>query len=390
MAVRGRVELADIFRIHGEAYLASHLLARSQTKAWRAIVACRTEALGGHVEQCTDCGATRHVYHSCRNRHCPKCQTRAKEAWITARNRELLPVPYTHLVFTIPHALNGLAGGHFRLITDILFEAASRTLIEFGANPRWLGGTLAFSLVLHTWSQNLLRHLHVHALVASGALGSDGQWLHGKRGFLFPVKALSTVFRGKFIDALKQARIDKRLGEIISDDRWRNLLIALRRHDWVVYAKQPIGGPAQVLDYLARYTHRVAISNERLVGLYNGVVAFRVRDNANTGKKRVEQLSAETFIARFLQHVLPQGFKRIRHYGLLASCHKREKLAACRLALQVPEPVTAVIETVDAFMQRVAHIDMTRCTHCAAGVMRVIDTIAPRRSFMPQKTGPPP
>ena len=292
-------------------------------------------------------------------------------------------------MFTIPHALNGLAGSHFRLVTDILFEVASRTLIEFGANPRWLGGALAFSLVLHTWSQNLLRHLHVHALMATGALGSDGQWIHGKRGFLFPVKALSTVFRGKFIDALKQARIDKRL-ENISDDHWRKLLIALRRHDWVVYAKQPLGGPAQVLDYLARYTHRVAISNERLVRLHNGEVAFRVRDNANAGKKRIEHLPVETFITRFLQHVLPPGFKRIRHYGLLASCHKREKLAACRLALQAPEPDKAVIETVDAFMRRVTQIDITRCPHCAAGVMRVIEEIAPKRNFNPRMTGPPP
>lgn len=389
MSVCGRIELADIFRTQGGAYLASHALSRNQAKAWRAIVACRTEALGGHIDRCNACGTTRHVYHSCRNRHCPKCQTRAKEAWIAARHRELLPVPYTHLVFTIPHALNGLAGRHFRLITDILFEAASRTLIEFGANPRWLGGQLAFSLVLHTWTQDLQRHLHVHALVATGALRSDGHWLHGKRGFLFPVKSLSTVFRGKFIAALIQARANQRLGERIHDNGWRKLLIALRRHDWVVYAKQPIGGPAQVLDYLARYTHRVAISNERLVGLCNGEVAFRVRDNAHPGKKRVEHLPAEVFIGRFLQHVLPQGFKRIRHYGLLASCHKREKLAACRLALQTPEPDKAVLETVDAFMLRVAQVDITRCTHCASGVMHVIEAIAPKRIRMPPTTGPP-
>ena len=389
MAVRGRVELADIFRTHGDAYLASHALTRSQAKAWRAIVGCRTELLGGHIEQCGACGATRHVYHSCRNRHCPKCQTRAKQAWIAARHRELLPVPYIHLVFTIPHALNGLAGSHFRVITDILFEAASRTLIEFGANPRWLGGQLAFSLVLHTWTQNLLRHLHVHALAAAGALGSNGQWIHGKRGFLFPVKALSNVFRGKFIDALKQARSDQRLGENIGGDGWRKLLIALRRHDWVVYAKQPLGGPAQVLDYLARYTHRVAISNERLLGLHDGEVVFLVRDNAHPGKKRVERLPAEVFLGRFLQHVLPPGFKRIRHYGLLASCCKQKNLAACRLALHAPEPDKVVLETVDAFLQRVAQVDITRCPHCASGVMRVIDTIAPKRSVMPPATGPP-
>lgn len=389
MAVSGRIELADLFRLHGDAYLGSHLLTRSQAKAWRAIVACRTEALGGHIDRCSACGTTRHVYHSCRNRHCPKCQTRAKEAWIAARHRELLPVPYTHLVFTIPHVLNGLAVSHMRRITDILFDAASRTLTEFGANPRWLGGTLAFSLILHTWSQNLLRHLHVHALVATGALGSNGQWIEGRQGFLFPVKALSKVFRGKFIAALCQARIDRRIGEHIGDDRWRKLLIALRRHDWVVYAKQPLGGPAQVLDYLARYTHRVAISNERLVGLRNGQVAFRVRDNARPGKKRIERIPAQTFIGRFLQHVLPAGLKRIRHYGLLASCHKRAKLRACRLALQMPEPDKAVLETVDAFLRRVAQVDITHCSHCATGVMQLVGAIAPKRTLMPRTTGPP-
>src|SRR5437899_3286520 len=282
MAAGGLVELADIFRAHGATYLAAHTLTRGQAKAWRAIVACRTEALGGHVEQCAACGYRRHVYHSCRNRHCPKCQTRAKEQWITARNRELLPVPYIHLVFTLPHDLNGLAGRHFRSITDILFEAASSTLLEFGANPRWLGGSLAFSLVLHTWSQNLTRHLHVHALVAGGALTNEQQWVASKRGFLFPVKALSQVFRAKFIAGLTLARASGKFkqDDTVTVDAWRRLLVALRRHNWVVYAKQPLGGPAQVLDDLARYTHREASSNERLMNLHQGQVAFRVRANA--------------------------------------------------------------------------------------------------------------
>jgi hypothetical protein len=389
--IPGRVKLADIFRTHGDAYLAGHALARSQAKAWRAIVSCRTPALGGHVEQCTACGTTRHVYHSCRNRHCPTCQTRAKEQWIAQRRRDLLPVPYYHLVFTLPHALNPLAGTHFRRIADILFEAASATLLEFGANPRWLGGTLAFSLVLHTWSQNLMRHLHVHVLVAGGALTTDGQWVMSKRGFLFPVKALSTVFRAKFIDRLTQARQEGRLHDGKSDSagEWRTLLQALRRHEWVVYAKQPLGGPAQVLEYLARYTHRVAISNERLVGLHHGQVTFRVRDNTHAGKKRIERLPAEAFIGRFLLHVLPLGLKRIRHYGILASCHKKEKLAACRRALNAAPPDAAVIEAAAAFMQRVAHLDITCCPRCTVGRFRVIDVIAPRR-WPCHTTGPPP
>lgn len=390
MSGTGRVELADILRRHAQGYLATHSLSRAQAKAWRAIVACRTVALGGHIQQCNVCHTVRHVYHSCRNRHCPKCQTRAKEQWIAARNRELLPVPYMHLVFTIPHALNALAGSHFRCITDILFETAANTLIGFGANPRWLGGKLAFSLVLHTWSQSLHRHLHVHALVAGGALAADGAWVNSRRGFLFPVKALSKVFREKFIDALKEARRNGRFdGSTVADDAaWRKLKVELRRHDWVVYAKQPLGGPAQVLEYLSRYTHRVAISNERIVSLKAGQVAFRVRDNAHAGKKRIEQLPADTFIGRFLLHALPSGFKRIRHYGILAPCKKKEYLGACRAALCVPQPDTAVIETVEAFMQRVAHIDIARCTCCEQGRLHVVAAIAPRRASW-QSTGPP-
>lgn len=388
MAGDGHIELADILRAHGHAWLARHTLGPSQAKAWRAIVACRKAALGGHSEQCDSCGTIRHVYHSCRNRHCPKCQTRAKEQWIAARNRELLPVPYAHLVFTIPHALNSLAGSHFRRISDILFTTVSQTLIAFAANPRWLGGMPAFSLVLHTWTQNLLRHLHVHALVANGALGSDGQWIAGKRGFLFPVKALSQVFREKFIDALKQARHEQRLDQAIDEAAWNALLVALRRHDWVVYAKEPLGGPAQVLDYLGRYTHKTAISNERIVAVRDGQVLFRVRDREHAGKKRIESVPIDTFISRFMSHVLPSGFKRIRHYGVLANCHKSEQLARCREALDVPAPQPDVIETVDAFMRRVANNDITRCSCCAHGHFRFLEAIAPSRSA-PCARGPP-
>jgi hypothetical protein len=386
----GRLQLADLLNAHGQDYLATHTLAPSQARAWRAIVSCRTSALGGHVDQCAACGTTRHVYHSCRNRHCPRCQTRAKEQWIAARHRELLPVPYTHLVFTLPHALNGLASHHFRCLSDILFASAAQTLTAFGANPRWLGGKLAFSLVLHTWSQSLMRHLHVHALVASGALTEEGRWAGSQRGFLFPVKALSKVFRGKFIDALGQAREAGRLQRqgAVSEAAWRQLLRQLRRHDWVVYAKQPLGGPAQVLEYLARYTHRVAISNERLASMADGIVAFRVRDNANAGKKRIERLPAPQFIGRFLLHVLPPGFKRIRHYGILASVHKHKQLALCRQALELPDPDAAVIETVDAFLRRVTGHELACCPHCGQPAMRLMEVVTPSR-WRADATGPP-
>jgi Putative transposase/Transposase zinc-binding domain len=387
------MELAELLRAHGQAYLAAHALSRAQAKAWRGIVACRTEALGGHVERCSACAATRQVYHSCRNRHCPKCQIRAKEQWIAARQRELLPVPYFHLVFTLPHALNPLAGAQARALYAALFESVSGTLTEFGANARWLGGALAFTLVLHTWAQNLTRHLHVHALVAGGALNAQSSWVCSRRGFLFPVKALSRVFRGKFIAAIQTQREQGRFGNQthFTDAAWCELIGELRRHDWVVYAKQPLGGPAQVLDYLARYTHRVAISNERILGLDRGQVAFRVRAGPHGERKRVEHLAAETFIGRFLQHVLPPGFKRIRHYGLLANAHKSEKLAACRVAFQLPEPDAPLIENLDAFMRRVAQIDITACPHCRIGRLQLIAAIAPiRPDWHPRlATGPP-
>ena len=373
------VGLADILREHGQPYLDTHALPSVQGKAWRAIVACRTPALGGHVECCDRCGVLRYRYHSCRNRHCPQCQTRAKEAWLAARRKELLPVPYFHLVFTLPHALNGLSGCDSRTLYRLLFGAAAESLNEFAANPRWLGGTPGFTLVLHTWKQDLGRHIHVHALVAGGALTAHGTWVSAKRGFLFPVKALSSVYRGKFMAALDGARKAGILRHEAaqSDTAWRNLFAALRRHDWVVYAKQPLGGPAQVLEYLGRYTHRVAISNERILGMEGNTVRFRVRDQANGNRKKVMRLDATEFIGRFMQHVLPGGFKRIRHYGLLGPAHKSANLAAARAALDAPAPDPVVLESVEAFMRRVAGIEWMDCPHCGEGRFRVVQALSP-------------
>ncbi|MBI3902456.1 MAG: IS91 family transposase [Nitrosomonadales bacterium] len=344
--------MADVLRTFGPAYRATHPLSPMQARAWRAIVACRTVALGGHVDGCNTCGTTRYRYHSCRNRHCPLCQTRAKEAWLAARRRELLPVPYFHLVFTLPHALNRLIACHDRLMYELLFGAASATLRAFAENPHWLGGTPAFTLVLHTWKQDLGRHVHVHALVAGGALTKSGEWVRPRRGFLFPVHALSTVFRGKFMDALASTRQRGAFAndETLTTSGWRDLTTQCYRHDWVVYAKQPLGGPAQVLEYLGRYTHRVAISNERILGFDNNHVRLRVRDATRPKGRRVIALPGEVFIARFLTHVLPTGFKRIRHYGLLGPATKKTHLAAARNALNVPTPEPAVIESVEAFV----------------------------------------
>jgi hypothetical protein len=385
--------LAEVLRRHGPDYLATHELSAAKAKVWRAIVACRTAALGGHVETCDSCGTTRHVYHSCRNRHCPQCQTRAKEAWLVQRRRELLPVPYFHLVFTLPHDLNGLVASAPRALYEILFGAVSATLTEFAANPRWLGGTPAFSLVLHTWKQDLGRHVHVHALVAGGALTETGQWVAATRGFLFPVKALSKVFRGKFVAALTAARETGTLPNVAPLDRtppWRELLARLHAHEWVVYAKQPLGGPAQVLEYLGHYTHRVAISNERIVAVDAREVRFRVRASAQAGNtRRTLVLPAETFIDRFFLHVLPKGFKRIRHYGLLGPAGKTAKLARARAALSVPDPDPVVVESVAAFLRRIDRIDWARCPHCRFGHYVPTAAIAPTGRGLPPLRGPP-
>ena len=363
-------------------------LSCSQQKAWRAIVSCRTATLGGHVECCDHCGALRQVYHSCRNRHCPRCQTRAKEAWLAARRRELLPVPYFHLVFTLPHKFNAMASD-LRLLYELLFGSVSQTLNEFAANPRWLGGTPAFSLVLHTWKQDLGRHLHVHALMAGGALTATGEWIATKQGYLFPVQALSTVFRGKFMGALDEARKAGRIRHEMAriDRQWRAFRDSLYLHDWVVYAKAPLGGPAQVLEYLGRYTHRVAICNDRILGMEHGMVRFRMRDSANGNRKKLVRMEAREFARRFLLHVLPGGFKRIRHYGLLGPAHKAEKLAAARAALSAPAPDPLVTEPVEAFLLRVAGIEWMACPHCGTGHFHVLSPI--EHTAIPGNHGPP-
>jgi hypothetical protein len=382
--------LAEVLRRHGPAYLAAHPLSLAKAKVWRAILACRTAALGGHVEVCDSCGTTRHVYHSCRNRHCPLCQTRAKEAWLAARRREVLPVPYFHLVFTLPHDLNGLIGQCPRVLYEMLFGAVSTTLTEFAANPRWLGGTPAFSLVLHTWKQDIARHVHAHALMAGGALKTDGNWVAAKRGFLFPIKALSKVFRGKFVTALKAARQGGKLNEAqLTEHAWCDLLARVHRHNWVVYAKEPLGGPAQVLDYLGRYTHRVAISNERILHIGADTVSMRVRDSAHGNRKRTIKLPAQTFIERFLLHVLPRGFKRIRHYGLIGPAHKAVRLAAARAALDAPAPDPVVVESVEAFMRRIEQHQRLRCPHCGKGQFVPTASIAPVPLPLLHLRGPP-
>ena len=394
--------LADALRQFGAAYLAMHILNTAQAKAWRGIVACRTAALGGQQLACDACGHSHWQYHSCRNRHCPQCGMRTKDAWLQGRLAEVLPVPYAHLVFTVPHGLNGLYGAHPRWLIDTLFTCTAQTLSEFAANPKWMGatnGTPAFSLVLHTWTQDLQRHIHVHAVMACGVLDQDGQWcapVH-KSDFLFPVQALSKVFRGKFMAALARAH---HKGDIERDPQgeanaWCGRQRQLYKHNWVVYAKTPLGGPAQVLEYLSRYTHRTAIGNERIRAISDQEVAFTVRAN-DKGGKRLQRLEGAEFVRRFMLHILPTGIKRIRHYGVLACACKRYKLNAARLALQMPVPNAQAMESAQGFLARVAKLDVSLCPCCKVGRLQVTAVLqgqarlpTPERVVLPQGRGPP-
>ena len=395
-APRPALEVADIVRAGGDAYRASHRLSVQQDRVLRAITNCRTAALGGHTAQCDHCGTLTISYRSCRNRHCPKCQTLAKQRWLERQCADLLDIDYWHLVFTLPHALNPLAQRNPGVIYRLLFRAASQTLLEFGRNPRWLGGEIGITMVLHTWGQKLDQHIHVHCVVTGGALSSDGErWIAAPPGFLFPVRALSAVFRGKYLDALVQAyhgdelHFDGTTAPLREPDAFWLFLAQLRAHDWVVYAKPPFAGAAQVLAYLGRYTHRVAIANHRLVSFDNGEVRFRWRDYAHGNKMKIMTLSTEEFLRRFLLHTLPSGFVKIRHYGLLGNRCRHAKLPRCRALLDQPEPEPAEPESVDDMMLRVTGIDIQRCPACQQGRLRVITVLAPTIPHIPRATGPP-
>jgi hypothetical protein len=367
-----RLTLADLVRVHGEAYRRTHRLATVQTRALRAIAACRTALLGGRRETCDHCGATRLTYNSCRNRHCPTCQSQASARWIEARRAELLPIPYFHVVFTLPHALNALAQGNPRVIYTLLFHAAANTLLTFGRDPRHLGGTIGVTAILHTWGQTLTQHLHVHCLVTGGALARDRtRWIRGRSAFLFPVHALAIVFRAKYLDGLQRAFGEGQLtfaagtAPLADAGRFAAWVAQLRATPWVVYAKRPFGGPAQVLQYLGRYTHRIAISNARLIRLIDGVVQFRWKDYADRGHTKIMALDVDEFLRRFLLHVLPRGFVRIRHFGLLANRQRRPLIAQAQHLLGAPPPPASADEA------RSVDINATRCPFCRQGQWQV-------------------
>jgi len=373
------VELADIVRAWGPCSPRTHRLAVCQRRALAAIARCRTAALGGHRRQCDTCGAVRLVYNSCRNRHCPKCQGLAQERWLASRQHDLLPVPYFHLVFTLPHELNVLAQTHPRRIYALLFRAASETLLAF-AN-RHLGGEPTITAVLHTWGRNLSQHLHLHCLVSGGALRRDGQqWTPAPVRFLFPVHALARVFRGKFVAGLRSWAADRSqstTGAGAAPDL-HGLDHGLRRKPWVVYCKPPIAGPESVLGYLARYTHRTAFSNDRLVAFDGQQVRFRWKDHRD-GRQKVLALPVEEFLRRFLLHVLPDRFVRVRHYGLLANRTRRHKLALARRQLGVEAPAAPPPESTPELMLRITGEPIDRCPVCRRGRLTTIETLAPQR-----------
>jgi len=340
-------EVADIIRRAGDKFFERYRdsLTWTQLKVLHAIARCRTAALGGHRDQCVRCGHQAISYNSCRNRHCPKCQTNAREKWLCARRRELLPVGYFHLVFSVPHALVPLIWQNKRHLFGLLFEASAATLLEVAADPSRLAAEIGFLSILHTWGQTLQRHPHVHCVVPGGGLSPDhSRWIRSAPHFFLPVRVLSRVFRGKFVAGLRRAFQRKQLvflgqcQSLANEKAFAAFLCTLFQEDWVVYAKPPFGGPEHVLQYLARYTHRVAISNHRLLSLDGGHVTFRWKDYAHHSKCRAMTLTSEEFLRRFLQHVLPKGLPRIRYFGWFANRRRRELLPLCRSLLAVAPP----------------------------------------------------
>jgi hypothetical protein len=380
---RPSLEVADGVRQYGAAYLARYgaTLSPEQPRALRAIAVCRTAALGGHATQCDQCGHLEITYNSCGNRHCPKCPGRAQAAWLAARDAELLDVPYVHGVFTLPHSLSLLTLQNPRVLYNLLFQAVAETLLTVARDPHHLGAEIGFLAVLHTWGQTLHHHPHLHCVIPGGGLSLDGaQWQACRATFFLPVRVLSRVFRRLFLTRLRQAytegtlRLEGQCHPLTNRQRWQQFLAPLQTTEWVVYAKPPAGGPGQVLKYLARYTHRVAISNRRLLALEDGRVTFRWKDYAHGNRQRRMTLEAIEFIRRFLLHILPSGFQRLRHYGVLANRVREAKLRVCRVFLQqqMSAPPSVPPDTKAAPVQEDAG---AVCPACQRGRMCWVQTL---------------
>jgi hypothetical protein len=389
--MRPPLEVADIFRQHGYDFRLTHPLSPEQRRVMRAIERCRTAALGGHIDQCDTCGHQRIAYNSCRNRHCPKCQSLAKARWLEARLSDLLPVEYFHVVFTLPEQLAAVALQNKRVVYNLLFSAAAETLRTIAADPRHLGAEIGFLAVLHTWSQTLRHHPHLHCVVPGGGLSVDGErWLSCRQGFFLSVNVLARLFRRLFLQGLERAYEKGELtfhgtsAFLTKPLAFNRLLRSLRTREWWVYAKPPFGGPEQVLAYLGRYTHRVAISNHRLLSFKDGQVTFSWKDYAHGQRQSLMTLSTDEFIRRFLLHVLPPGFQRIRQFGLLANRRRGQQLARCRQLLgsatPAPDPLPADYKSL---YQTVTGESLEQCPACRTGHMKFAAPLGLLVSFRP-------
>ena len=383
--MRPRLEVADIFRQCGNDFRLTHTLSPEQRRVMRAIERCRTAALGGHVEQCDTCGHQRISYNSCRNRHCPKCQSLAKARWLEARLADLLPVEYFHVVFTLPEQLASVALQNKRVVYNLLFASTAETLRTIAADPRHLGAEIGFLAVLHTWGQTLCHHPHLHCVIPGGGLSVDGaRWISCRPGFFLSVNVLARLFRRLFLQGLERAYENDKLTfngalEYLGQTRaFRQLLASLRAREWWVYAKPPFGGPEQVLAYLGRYTHRVAISNHRLLSLKDGNVTFKWRDYRHAKQQSLMTLKADEFIRRFLLHVLPRGFQRIRQFGLLANRRRHDRLARCRQLLGAAVPDTAPLPgDYKSLYETVTGESLDHCRVCRTGYMKFAGPLVP-------------
>ncbi len=386
------VEVADIFRQHGPGYRLSHPLPLNHLRAMRAVEVCRTAELGGHKDRCDTCGHIEISYNSCRNRHCPKCQALRKEKWIEAREQDLLPIQYFHVVFTIPSELNPLVIMNQRVMYNILFRSVSETLTELADNPKHLGARIGFIGILHTWGQNLMDHPHIHCVVTGGGLSPDSRWVSCRKGFFIPVRVISALFRGKFLDHLKGGYDDLIFPGGIGHLKDARVFEAFRRlfyhKKWVVYCKPPFDGVGGVLQYLGRYTHRIAISNNRILKLQNGEVSFHWRDYADGDKQKTMTLKAQEFIRRFLLHVLPHRYVRLRHFGLLSNRNRKGDIALCREFLGSGNADTKQNDKQETWQEqllRLCGIDVATCPICKKGRMFQLEVLPPSRC-----NGPPP
>jgi hypothetical protein len=384
------LEVGDLFRVFGSAYREAHKMSLRHLRVMRAIEICRTAELGGHLDQCDHCGTVRISYNSCRNRHCPKCQCLEKERWLEARERDLLPTPYFHVVFTLPEGLRPLALRNQKVVYSLLFKSVSETLTELARDSKHLGAEIGFMAILHTWSQTLIDHPHLHCLVTGGGLSLDGKrWIASSKDFFISVKVLSCLFRGKFLDGLKKLHeageltFPGQIEEWKESPAFKRLLTNLYHQEWVVYCRPPLKNPEKVMDYLGRYTHRVALSNDRLVKMEDNRVTFRWRDSADNNKIKWLTLETFEFIRRFLLHVLPEQFVKIRYYGILSHRSRKGKLLRCKKLLGVvtsekPERVSK--ETWEDLFTRITGIDPRICPLCGKGKMIQKEILLPQQN----------